>query len=105
MKFFVPTATDDKIAEDIYKAIAKFVKAPVKSDRIWKLKWRHNGMSMECEVGGKMPDYYRTGEDIVLAIFDTGTLYFICTVNRGGRRGEPILAGKDGFSQATCFDQ
>ena len=106
MKFFVPGAKDDKMAEGMYVAISKHVNAPVKGERIWKVEWKHGGMDMECEVGGKMPDYCRLGDDPVFAIFDVDSmgLYYICTANRGGFRGEPILAKKDEFSHATYFD-
>ncbi len=104
MKFFVPAAEDDAQAERVYKSIAEFVKAPINDERIWKLEWIHNSMSMQCEVGKPMPSYYETGDDPVLAIFDCGNFYIICTTNRGGVRGEPILAGKDYNSIPTYFN-
>lgn len=103
MRFFVPAATDDIQAEQVYEAIAQFVTAPVNADRIWKLWWKHNGMNMQCEVGQPLPTYYQTGKEPVLAIFDCSTLYKICTPNRGGLRGEPVLAGKNENSLATYF--
>lgn len=103
MQFFVPKAQNDTQAEQVYEAIAKFVAAPITRNRIWKLRWRHNQMDMQCEVGQPLPTYYQTGVEPVLAIFDCGDLYKICTPNRGGVRGEPVLAGKNSYSSATYF--
>ncbi len=104
MKFFVPAAKDREEAESVYGAFAKFIHAPVNKQRIWKLDWRHNGRDMTCEVGKPLPDYYRTGKEPVLAIFDTGNVYMICTPNRGGVRGEPVLAGKNAYSSPVYFE-
>lgn len=103
MEFFIPIAQDAAQSEQVYEAIAQFVDAPIIDERIWKLRWKHNGMDMQCEVGQSLPAYYRTGREPVLAIFDCGNLYKICTPNRGGIRGEPVLAGKDFHSSATHF--
>lgn len=103
MDFFVPAAPNTAQAEQVYEAIAQFVIAPVTDDRIWKLRWKHNGMNMQCEVGQPLPAYYQTGTEPVLAIFDCGNLYKICTPTRGGIRGEPVLAGKNSHSLATRF--
>lgn len=104
MKFFVPHASDDDQAERVYDSIAKFNGARNSARRISALAWIHNGEAMTCEVGKPPPPYYRCGEEPVLAIFDCGKLYKICTPNRGGVRGEAILAGKDARSQATYFE-
>lgn len=105
MKFFMPAAEDQRQAESAYVAIAQFVAASLGVSRIWKLSWRHNGVDMNCEVGQPLPSYYQTAGEPVLAIFDCGNLYKICTPNRGGIRGEPILAGKGCDSHATYFDR
>lgn len=104
MKFFIPHAKDEKEAESVFEGIAKFIQAPVTKERIRKLKWKHEGKDFECEVGEAMPSYYQTGEEPVLAIFDCSNHYKICTPNRGGLRGEPIMAGKSYDSQAEFFE-
>lgn len=103
MEFFVSAAQDHAQAERVYEAIAQFVAAPVTDNRVWKLRWKHNGMDMQCKVGQPLPAYYRTGLEPVLAIFDCGSLYKICTPNRGGVRGEPVLAGKNSHSSEVHF--
>ena len=105
MKFFVPAAKDEEEAESVYEAIAKFVNGVVAEERIWKLNWKHNGMDMEAEVGKPLHHYYQTGQEPVLAIIDCGAYYSVCTKNRGGVRGEPVLAGKDHDTYVTCFDK
>lgn len=104
MKFFVPLAENDAQAESVYRSIAKFVSASVSNLRIYKLAWEHKGQAMQCEVGKPLPSYYETGQEPVLAIFDCGNVYKICTPSRGGLRGGPVLAGKDWRSQAIHFE-
>lgn len=103
MKFFVPAAESDEQAERVYKSFADFNSALVKDERIWKLSWEHNGEEMFCEVGGPLPSYYGTANEPVLAIFDCDSVYKICTENRGGVRGESVLAGKGWNTHATLF--
>jgi len=104
-KFFVPAAEDPEQAERVYEAIRLFVSAPVQERRIASIRWRHNGQTYSCYVGGHMPEYFQTGTEPVCAIFDAGNLYKICTGNRGVIRGEPVYAGKDAFSEVSYFDE
>ncbi|WP_263588658.1 hypothetical protein [Sphingopyxis sp. GC21] len=106
MQFFVPHATDSDEAESVYSAFAKFVGAAVpakKSARIRALSWQHNGKDFAGEVGKPMPSYYEVGSEPILAIFDCGDHFKICTPSRGGVRGDPILAGGRN-SQVTYFE-
>jgi hypothetical protein len=105
VKFFVPHAKDDAQAEQVYESIRRFVGAPPQKRPIWKLVWEHAQQDMECEIGKPMPAYYRTGDDPVLAIFDTGVLYMICTIRRGGKSGGPILAGCNESPSRTYFSE
>ncbi|MFN6486041.1 MAG: hypothetical protein RMY33_024415 [Nostoc sp. DedQUE03] len=103
MKFFVPAARDDIKAEQVYGAIAKSLKAPITEKRIWKLQWRDREIDMECEVGKPLPSSYQTGKELVMAIFECENFYKICTLTRGGIKGEPILVSKNSLSSATYF--
>jgi hypothetical protein len=103
MQFFVPAAEGPEQAERVYRAIVEFNGATVGDQRICSLSWQHKGQAMSCSVGEPLPSYYRTGSEPVLAILDCGNLYKICTPNRGGLRGEAVLAGKDYDSHATYF--
>ncbi|MEH2461061.1 MAG: hypothetical protein V7K34_27885 [Nostoc sp.] len=99
----MPAAKDDIKAEQVYSAIAQSVKAPITQKRIWKLQWRDNEINMECEVGKALPPSYQTGKELVMTIFECENLYKICTLSRGGVKGEPILVGKNSQSSATYF--
>ncbi|MEH2263407.1 MAG: hypothetical protein V7K59_11125 [Nostoc sp.] len=99
----MPAAKDDIKAEQVYSAIAKSLKAPITEKRIWKLQWRDREIDMECEVGKPLPSSYQTGKELVLAIFECENLYKICTLSRGGVKGEPILVGKNSLSSVTYF--
>lgn len=104
VKFFVPAANDREHSQEVYEKIRQFVAAPHQERRISSLSWRHNGMQMQCYVGGHLPGHYRTGDEPVCAIFDCDNLYKICTTNRGVLRGEPVYAGKDEHSQVSYFE-
>ncbi|MBN3886730.1 MAG: hypothetical protein V7K64_02170 [Nostoc sp.] len=103
MKFFVPVAKDDIKAEQVYSALAQSLQAPITEKRIWKLQWRDRKIDMECEVGKPLSSSYQTGKELVLAIFECENLYKICTLTRGGVKGEPILVGKNSQSSAIYF--
>ncbi len=104
MKFFIPKAKNEEEAEQVYLSIAKFVSAPFSKQRIFKLDWNHNNKDMSCQVGSLLPAYYKMGEEPVLIIFDCGDHFKICTPNRGGLRGEPVLAEKDWQSKTILFE-
>ncbi|WP_334919529.1 hypothetical protein [Nostoc sp.] len=99
----MPAAKDDIKAEQVYNALAQSLKAPITEKRIWKLQWRDREIDMECEVGKPLPSFYQTGKELVLGIFECENLYKICTLSRGGVKGEPILVGKNSLSSVTYF--
>jgi hypothetical protein len=97
MDFFVPHAEGLEQTESVYAAFAQFVGASVPEQttaRIYALAWRHNGRDFAGEVGKPMPSYYELRDEPILAIFDCGDHFKICTPSRGGVRGDPILAGR-----------
>ncbi|MBW4643999.1 MAG: hypothetical protein KME23_13600 [Goleter apudmare HA4340-LM2] len=105
MKFFVPAAKDDDKAEQVYSALANSVKAPITEQRIWQLQWRHNDIDIEAEVGKPLPSSFQTGKELVLAIFDCEKLYKICTLSRGGVKGEPIMVEQNINPAVTYFSE
>jgi hypothetical protein len=105
MKFFVPVAKDDIKAEQVYSAIANSVQAPITKQRIWRLQWRQNEIDIQVEVGKPLPPSLTTVKELVIAIFDCENLYKICTLNRGGVKGEPILIEKNLQSSVTYFTE
>jgi len=102
MKFFIPKAKDEKQQAEIYKAIRKFAAQTlgwaISDWRILSVRYRHNGSECLAQVGEHDID----GE-IVLAILDS-VAYVVCTPNRGGFRGDPILVGKSDTSDVVYFD-
>jgi hypothetical protein len=71
--------------------------------RISGLAWKHNGMKMKAKVGSPLPDYFQTGEEPVLAIFDCGDHFIICTHSRGGNNKYPVFTGKPDSSRVSYF--
>lgn len=103
MKFFVPAAEDEKEASSVYDAIVKFAKETtgweIGPERIFAIDYVHNGKRYYAEVG-KVEQC--TG-DLVLAILKSNA-YLVCTVNRGGLRGLPILVGHEEVRSVKYFE-
>ena len=72
---------------------------------IKKLSWKHNGMTLQCEVGQPLPPYFETGSEAVLEIVDLGDHYAIKTPSRGGSYGPLVRAGKDRNSKVGYFEE
>lgn len=102
--FFVPHASSAEEAEHVYEATRKHVGAPAGGPRIRALTWHHDGQMRRAEVGSPMPRYYAPEGDTVIAIFDAGAFYFVCSENRGVLRGDGVMAGKDVQTVASFFD-
>ncbi|BAX53077.1 hypothetical protein PDPUS_1_01703 [Photobacterium damselae subsp. piscicida] len=83
MDFVVPLATSTEQAEAVFSSIAQHVSAPSQAKRIHKIVWNHEGK--------KLPEVFRA-EEKVLAIFDCGDVFKICTPNRGAIKFDPIHA-------------
>ncbi|GAA04273.1 hypothetical protein [Photobacterium leiognathi] len=104
MDFFVPSATDLEQAKTVYSSIAAHVSAPVPNDdkRVSKLVWSHEDTVCIAEVGQQPPEIFRAPEEI-LAIFECGDVYKICTQNRGVINFDPILANTKDVSKVEYF--
>lgn len=102
MDFFVPSTSGPQQAESVYSSIATHVSAPVEPQRIFKLEWQHEGTECSCEVGQPLPEIFRSSET-VLAIFDCGDVFKICTPNRGAIKFDPIHAVKASVSNIEYF--
>ncbi|WP_299015344.1 hypothetical protein [uncultured Photobacterium sp.] len=103
MDFFVPAASSNQQAESVFSSIAKHISAPDQSQRVYKLEWQHEGQTCYCEIGKPLPTVFRTDE-IVLAIFDCGDVYKICTPNRGAIKFAPIHTIKSAVTNVEYFD-
>lgn len=101
MRFFVPAADGVEQAEGVYQSILDFNSAGPQARRIAALHFVHNGEAMHAVVGDPVSRYF--GSEVAIAIIDCGSVYKVCTANRGVLRGEGILVGKDS-GQPTFFD-
>lgn len=103
MKFFIPFATDDKQAENVWAATKKFAEEnlqwKITDRRIFSIKYTHEGKSYYSEVGKQD---LRTGE-VVIAILES-TTFLVCTPNRGVARGEPMLVGINEVESVINFE-
>jgi hypothetical protein len=103
MQFFLPFAESPKQAEDTLTAITSFVESQTSgvdpSRGIFRLKFRHNGVDEEAEVG---KTFEVTGEPVVAIL--KGITYLVCTPNRGVLRGFPILVGEKEVRQVEDFE-
>ena len=91
------------MAEEVYEDLRRRVGAPPQKRRIWKLSWEHAQQYLECEIGQSMRG---TVDDPVVAIFDTGSVYFVCTITRGATGdGGPILVGYKESPTPTYFSE
>lgn len=103
VRFFVPAADYDSMAEEVYDNLRRRVGAPPQKRRIWKLAWKHAQQHMECEIGQSMRG---TEDDPVVAIFDTGSVYFVCTIKHGATGDDgPILVSSKESPTPTYFSE
>jgi len=95
MKFFIPNIADEARAEEIYQSIVSFAKETLRWDigdrKVFKIAFFdiEDKKDHVVEVG-KRNDI--NGE-VVIAILDSIT-YLVCTLNRGVKKGMPMLVGK-----------
>lgn len=92
MRFFVPPHTPDDFEsiEAAYAAIANFAARTTRSvvarQRIYDLRYKHDGHDFRAAVGEVEP---RSGEQVFAIL--KGKAYLICTLSRGVEEGEPLL--------------
>jgi hypothetical protein len=104
MKFFVPGAETAQEAEEVWAATRKFLSENMSAQpcdrRIRRLRYTHDGRAYDAEVGG----HDNVEREVVIAIFDATSMYFVCTPNRGVVRGLPIMVGKPSVLDVEDFD-
>ena len=95
IKFFLPPQKDDKLENEAYDAIKKFAKETTGWDitdrKIYHIKYHHEGKDYEAKIGERET---RQGETVI-AILESTVTFFVCTPNRGVKRGMPMLVGKE----------
>lgn len=104
MKFFIPKAKDEAEANDVYQAVKKFAQETlgwkITDDRIYSLRYIHNGKEYFARVG----DIEGFTNATVIAILKSNT-YLVCTRDRGVARGEPILVGTEEVLDIEYFEK
>jgi hypothetical protein len=104
-RFFLPFATDEKVAEEAWQSIRKFAEETTgwsvdEDQRIFSIAFTHNGEDYYAEVGQPEP---QTGEPVIAIL--SSTAYLVCTPNHGVIRGMPLLVGyKDTFGLVPFSD-
>ncbi|OEE62263.1 hypothetical protein A1OQ_09225 [Enterovibrio norvegicus FF-162] len=103
MSFFVPAAESQEHAESIYTAIAKHIDAPINDARIAALTWKHEGQEVIAKVGQTLPTCFGSDDEVILAIFDCGDVFKVCTPNRGAVCFDPVVASRANVSNVDLF--
>ena len=104
MKFFVPYVTDATQAR-AFQATAKFAQRPIPpmAERLFRLKYMHNGQVYEVKVGEPLPADDTETMPTVIAIFG-GNPLLICTRDRGVARKSPVYVSTQSVIEAEYFD-
>jgi hypothetical protein len=105
MKFFLPHSDNDAQAEEVYGQIKANITKETLNDaiterRIHSIRFVHDGVSYSATVG---ETFDRLGEPVI-ALFE-GSLYYLCTANRGVLRGGPYFIGREEVRSITDFDR
>jgi len=103
MKWFLPTAKDKEQAIRNYQAIKDNLK-DADDRRVRRITYHEPrvGKAQSAEVGRTLP---LNGETVIAILHQRGgSLYYVCTANRGVVRGGAILVGEDEVSSFEDFD-
>lgn len=104
MRFFIPRAKDEIMAEEVYLAIKKHVENEmeweVSEERIFRIKYTHNGIRALAQVGQPEPDI----NEPIFAILRSNA-YLVCTPNRGVFKGLPLLIGNEEVQSVEHFEE
>jgi len=105
MKFFIPEAKDNIQAEEVYSAILKNNNGIKINKRIFKISFYDDEKRIIAEVGKQIDGNNKTGNQKVIAIVETETLYCIFLPTRGILSDAPIYVGKNESNiQIEYFD-
>lgn len=91
-KFFIPHATDEIEANNVYQSVKAFLDSQGKVqqyDKIYAVQYWHNGVLYTDTVGQKAG--LEPNEDVIAIFKVSDNLYYICTYSRGVGKGEPIM--------------
>jgi hypothetical protein len=104
MRFFVPSAKDDRQADFIWNATraaaARAIGREVGETRIFSLTYERAGKLYRAQVGERDP---RVFEPVVAILEANG--YLVCTSNHGVVRGQPIQVAVNEVREIEYFDE
>ncbi len=105
--FFIPSARTEDEAESVYARIRQFMisqaNGPLDDRRIFKIQWRRENQDHIAQVG-EVED--QEGQIVIAILKRKGyPLYYVCTPDRGGARGSPILVGANEVVADEDFDE
>lgn len=89
MRFTVPTADDEEMAESIYDAIRRFAELQtrfgVADRRVRRIEYNLEGRRLWAEVG-----HSHEGEQVFAILETVQKVFLLCSPNRCVYRGEPM---------------
>ena len=100
--FFIPYSDQD-LHENIYSAIKIFLQAEcfeLNHNRVYSVTYNDNGTEYTDTVGKAN----KLSQEVVITVFETASMYLICTATRGALKGKPIVVVKDESTTVTYFD-
>ncbi len=108
MKFFIPHAETPDASERIYQRIKSTSRSqlagPISERRIFRIEFMHIREKYEIEVGKNAN--IREVTDEVMAIYEWGESYLVCTPSRGvdPRFPMPVIINKSDTILVEEFD-
>ncbi len=109
MKWFVPHASSNEKALEIYESIKKHLARVVgvssfSDRRIHRIAFSHNTKHVTAEVG-KIMHLREIREEVFAILYEPGrNLYHVCTPSRGVLRDMSVLVGADEVTFVEDFD-
>jgi len=104
MEFFIPEIKENDRRDYLYENIRKFVCETtgkvITSRKIYCISYSHNGKNCTAKVGEIDHQQY----EIIIAIFESSDLYFVCTKNAGALYGSPLITGKNEIGSIVDFE-
>ena len=108
MEFFIPHAETSDASERIYQQIKKTTQSRlgglISERRIFRIEFMQDRTTYEIEVG-KNANFHEVKEE-VMAIYEWGDTYLLCTPSRGvdPRFPMPIIISKSSTTRVEDFE-
>lgn len=107
-KFFIPHAETPEASERIYQVIKGTAQSQlagiISERRIFRIEFMQGEIRYEFEVG-KNANFHEV-QDEVMAIYELGEAYLVCTPSRGvdPRFPMPVIIGKSDTTEVEDFE-